>query len=133
MKVKAVTQEIDDIFFEENLIGFAFSSVYENIQIDKEYVVQAVVFWKSIPFYYIYEYDEDSYPKPVCYKYFAVIDDSLPQCWKLIVDRNLIGGFQSFLIFKEWAENIELYERLVDGDEQALEIFTKYRNLLRMS
>ncbi len=130
MKVKAVTQKIDDEFFKENLLDLAFSNNYENIQIDEFYVVQALVFWKNIPFYYIYEYDDDDYPKPICYKYFEVVDDRLSKYWKVVVDKKLTGGFQSFLVFKEWAENLDIYERLVDGDEHALEIFKKYRNLL---
>ncbi|CAN7451061.1 hypothetical protein [Acidovorax sp. LjRoot117] len=130
MKVKVISQEVDHKFFSENLVELAFSNLYENIEIGKYYVVQAIVFWKNIPFYYIYEYDDDFYPKPICYKYFEVVDESFPRCWRLVVDEGSGGHCQSFLVFGEWADSLDMYERLIDGDEQALKIFKKYKNLL---
>ena len=104
---------------------------YENFEIGDEYVVFGIVFWSGIPFYYIYEDDCADYPIPLCFDFFDVIDPTPSSYWRISVDAAAVSGVQTALVFEEWANCKDLYELLLDGNINAIEIFNKYRKKIQ--
>lgn len=131
MKIKVHKNTLADNVFEK-LKSQGFSSrENENLVLGKEYLVHGIVFWDSIPFYYIYENEKDDYPVPYCFDFFEVVDPTPSKYWELSVDISHTGNVQSFLVFKEWADDVSLYERLLEDDISATKIFSRYRALLQ--
>jgi hypothetical protein len=104
-----------------------------SLTIGKEYIVYAVTAVKEAFWYYVL--DERGLPYPVWYPspLFEVSDGSVPSHW--IVNyfsdpnsRDRIGT--SILSFKDWAIDSSFYERLIDGEAEAVTSFKNERDFL---
>lgn len=100
------------------------------IDIGKEYVVYGVVFWDNSPWFYICEDEEDTYPTPFPAEFFDIKNNRFPADWQLSF-RCTDGIPESELVFSEWASDPMFYEKLVDGCEKELVVFSKYKKLLK--
>jgi hypothetical protein len=96
----------------------------------KEYTVYGVVFWDNAPLVYIFLDEGDDYPKPVAMDFFELSDGGLSKCWMLSYSPQGTKESSSSLVFKEWAEDPVFYERLVEGDKAAVDVFNKYRSFM---
>lgn len=101
-----------------------------DLEIGREYIVYGVVFWDNSPWYYLCSEDDDEYPKPFASEFFDVSDDCLSVYWRLSSFEHGNGDVLSSLVFDEWARDPSFYERLVDSDQSASELFIKYRKLM---
>lgn len=101
-----------------------------NIEKNKEYFVYGIIFRDNAPWYYLCLDMDDEYPTPYPSDLFSVTDGRLSPCWRLSVIIHSDGSVMSSIIFKEWSKDSSFYERLVDGDPKAIEIFEKYRELI---
>ncbi|WP_158116480.1 hypothetical protein [Vibrio cincinnatiensis] len=101
-----------------------------DLELGREYTVYGVVFWDSSPWYYICSEDYDEYPKPFAAEFFNVSDDRLSSHWKLSAVDQGGGEVLSSLVFDEWAKDFSFYERLIEDDPEAVELFGKYRQLM---
>lgn len=101
-----------------------------DLEIDREYRVYGVVFWDNSPWYYVCSEEYDEYPKPFAAEFFNISDDRLSSHWKLSAMDQGQGDIVSSLVFDEWAKDPSFYERLVEDDPEALELFGKYRQLM---
>ena len=97
------------------------------LEVGREYPVYGVVFWDNSPWYYLCSEDYDKYPKPFAAEFFNVLDDKLSSFWKLSAMDQGKGEILSSLVFDEWAKDSTFYERLVEGDPEAVDLFAKYR------
>lgn len=102
----------------------------QNIEIGRKYIVQGLAFWEGKVFYYIYENKDSLYPVPVYSEFFRLIDGSISKYWKATFDESSLNGSNFYLLFREWSENLGIYEDLINGNFFAMEIFSKYRGLL---
>lgn len=101
-----------------------------NLDIEKEYTVYGIIFRDNSPWFYICRPEIYEYPVPSAAEFFDVIDDRLSSHWKLSsVD---VGGKEMYsaLVFDEWARDRSYYERLLDGEPQAVALFAKYRKIM---
>lgn len=97
------------------------------LELGKVYVVYGIVFWDNSPWYYVCLEDCDEYPTPFAAEFFSVLDRRLSSHWRLAVEELSEGEVYSALVFDEWAEDRSYYEKLVDGNSEAEELFACYR------
>jgi hypothetical protein len=100
------------------------------IRLGREYGVFAITAVKDIFWYYIL--DEHDLPYPVWYPspLFEVVDGSIPAHWVVSYmphrsSDDRVGT--SLISFAEWATDPAFYERLVDGQADAVAIFQRER------
>jgi len=97
------------------------------VTIDREYVVFAVTMFRGTAWYYVLDDDRRRWPiwKPA--SLFEVIDGSLPDSWIFGYFRFTHDDQYPILSFPEWAGDHSFYERLVDDEREAAEIFVRRR------
>ena len=98
-----------------------------NIETGKEYIVHGIFFRENTPWYYIYECESEDYPVVAFYEFFEVIDERFSQFWQL--SHYISAGNKNCceIGFNEWAKDRSLYEKLLDEDPEAINLFEKYR------
>jgi len=96
------------------------------LEIGQIYFVYGIIFWDNTPWFYICENEDDEYPKPVAADFFDIIDQRMPTEWQLAY-RCIGVSPRTEIVFSEWAKDPMFYERLVDGVEEQLKIFQKYK------
>lgn len=101
-----------------------------DLDIGRAYNVYGVVFWDNCPWFYICPDNSDEYPKPFAADFFDTVDSRLPQNWMLCSFSNGQSEATTLLTFEEWAKDLSFYERLIDGEPEAIDIFTRYRTIL---
>ena len=100
------------------------------LAIGKEYTVYGILFRDNSPWYYLCEENHDSYPIPFAAEFFDVVDHKHSRYWYQLVAKKWKDQTLKELVFKEWVSDKSYYERLVDGDAKAVELFKKYRVLM---
>lgn len=101
-----------------------------DLDLGREYIVYGVIFRNNCPWYYLCGADDDEYPKPYSSQLFEIIDDRLSSHWKLssyFLGENKVT---TSLAFADWARDLSFYERLVDGESEAVQIFAQYRKMI---
>ena len=101
-----------------------------DLDVGREYNVYGVIFRDNYPWFYLCTEDYDEYPKPFAAEFFDVVDDKLSPHWKLSSFSKNKNKASTSLVFDEWAKDDSFYENLVDGDPEAVDIFSKYRNII---
>jgi hypothetical protein len=103
------------------------------ITVGKEYVVYAITVVKDAFWYYLL--DEHDLPYPVWYPspLFKVSDGTIPTHWTATyvsdpTSHDRVGT--SLITFKDWANDPYFYEKLVDGESDAVAAFRNERNIL---
>ena len=134
MKVACKSNNLHDILdphTSTRLNRYIFKSDGEiDLDIGREYIVYGIEFWDNCPWFYLCSDEEDEYPKPYAAEFFEVIDEHFSKYWRL---RSIPSGERensTALVFDEWAKDPGFYERLIDGDEQAIVTFEKYKTLM---
>jgi hypothetical protein len=94
-----------------------------------EYCVYGIIFRDNSPWYYLCLDEDDESPSPFPADLFKVTDDSLSSYWRLS-SQSFTDGVISSMVFDEWANDSSFYERLIDGDPLAIELFKKYQDLM---
>lgn len=100
-----------------------------NLEKNREYCIYGIVFRDDSPWYYLC-LDDDISPSPYPAELFDVSDERLSLYWKLSTVDQGEGETLSSLVFDEWAKDPSFYERLIDDDPEAVELFEKYRQLM---
>ncbi len=101
-----------------------------DIRIGEKYVVYGLLFWNNCPWFYLCSENYDEYPKPYPSEFFDIIDDRISLYWKLSFYSQSNHEAKTSLVFEEWAKDPNYYERLIDGDINAVELFAKYRQII---
>ncbi|WP_139044342.1 hypothetical protein [Marinobacterium stanieri] len=94
-----------------------------NLEIGKEYCVYGVAFRDNSPWYYLCLDEDDESPTAYPAELFNIKKSNLSSCWILSLE-------SSSILFEEWANDSFFYERLVEGDPEALGIFKSYKIIM---
>lgn len=94
-----------------------------------EYCVYGIVFRDNAPWYYLCLDEDDECPSPYPAELFKVTDGRLSSYWRLSTEV-ITDGVITSLVFDEWASDYSFYERLIDDDASALEVFKNYQCLM---
>ena len=88
-----------------------------------------MLFRDNSPWYYLCLDDDDETPSPYPAELFDVADDRPSSYWRLSTV-TYPDGVMSSMVFEEWVKDPSFYERLVEDDPSAIEVFQRYRNLM---
>lgn len=101
-----------------------------NLTLGKDYIVYTVVFLSGNRLlYYLCDDAYTYYPKNYAAPLFRVIDNSVSRYWRLETyeDRKLT---LAILGFDKWVSERYFYDRLTDGEEPEVSIFSDMKNLI---
>ncbi len=106
-----------------------------SLQIGRTYVVYAAATWGECICYAVCDENYPVFQFPVFYPavQFAVVDTKIPSCWSFCY---LASGEdddwrEEFVAaFPEWAEDRAYYERLVEGEGDALATFRARKRMI---
>lgn len=128
MKVKCVFnkwKELPEVYRKANNLykeDIEFSLIK-----DKEYIVYGIINYSGGLAYLICDEDYMYYPMGNPAPLFDIIDNRLSLYWIFHYDReNNVFEF----VFKEWVEDPYYYEKLIDGDAEAVSIFQRYKEAM---
>ena len=99
-----------------------------NLEKNKEYCVFGIEFRDNSPWFLICLDEEDECPTAYPSELFELTDESLSSYWRITTNTLNDGSVETSFVFEEWANDPIFYERLVECDPSAIEIFNKYRN-----
>lgn len=94
----------------------------------REFTVYGIEFRNNVPFYFVCEEVDDSYPVPLFYGCFDVIDDRFSSTWKIVNDRG--DGDESNILMilpRVWADSPMFYEELLEENEKEMGLFRELR------
>jgi hypothetical protein len=133
MKVRCIRNGIRDIA-DQVLMSRLKKSINRDdedpdLTIGQEYFVQAVAQWMDGGIrVYLDSVVNSGFPRPYPVEFFEIVDPGVPLGW-CVGFRSVPQGMSIQCIsFREWALDENFYERLVDGDDQAEEIYLIARN-----
>lgn len=76
---------------------------------------------------YLHTMPEHHFPTPYPAELFDFVESVLPAGWALTLGRNSGGMALKRVSFAEWAHDDQFYERLVDGETNAVAIYLQRR------
>lgn len=97
------------------------------ITIGRSYEVFAMTVLLGIAWYYVLDEHGHDWPTWTPAPLFDVVDGTLPRSWRVGYFRFEGEDQYPILSFPEWATDHRFYERLVDGDADAVRIFNERR------
>lgn len=133
MIVKCLIDRITKEKMDPRFYEWAKTEEQLEITVDKLYVVLAIAKYNDHYFYYLIGDERYDYPLAFPVELFEVSDNRISKFWDCSFSR--FNSFDQFKIkndeivsFKNWSLQGGLfYERVLEDDKQALEIFFNYR------
>ena len=101
-----------------------------DLEVGKEYTVYGIVFWDNSPWYYVCSENYDEYPTPFAAEFFSVKDKRLSSTWRLSHMDPGVDEILSSLVIEQWAKDPSFYERLLEGDSEAICQFAASREFM---
>jgi len=93
----------------------------------RTYCIYAITVHLGMVWYYILDDVGDPWPTWMPAPLFDVEDGSLPATWRVGYFRFSRENQYPILSFPEWAADHHFYERLVDGEAEAVRVFVSRR------
>jgi hypothetical protein len=111
--------------------GISSDTVFP-VTVGKEYVVYGWTVWRGYPWYYLADDNHSYYPVWHPAALFEVVDGRLSRYWVYGYHRAVSSYDRDapVVAFREWAEDPVFYDRLTDGDAQAVATFRRYQALM---
>ncbi len=138
MKVKCIINKLSRIkslkikeWLKPDYINLDDDEIIGGLEIGKVYTVYGITFWDNTPFFYICDGEYDDYPTPEYSGLFEIVDERLSKYFLLSSVLLEDNQANTSLVFNEWAKNQYFYEKLLDGEENEVAIFEKYKKLLK--
>jgi len=94
----------------------------------KVYFVDCITMWRDNVWYYIIDDNELYYPTWYPAELFEIIDFTMPFFWIFGLETAYKDRIYPIISFPEWANDLNFYEKLIGGDEEAIRIFNRYKN-----
>lgn len=132
MKIKAIGRrgaDLDPKMFSPQL-GYSISTEF-GLTVGATYIVLAIEPFQDWFFYYIIGDDVDQFPIWFPSQLFEVVDGRLSKYWQcghFPGDKYGPGG--PIISWNDWISDKLFYDRLVNGDEGAVDSFERMRRLI---
>jgi hypothetical protein len=91
------------------------------------YLVFGVTMLLGIAWYYVLDDDGHDWPTWVPAPLFDIVDGTIPASWIVGYFRFSRDEQYPLISFPEWATDHSFYERLVEGDSEAIRVFATRR------
>jgi hypothetical protein len=132
MKVECVSRSADALPAE--MIrpdwGLAADSQFPLV-VGKQYVVYGITLALGHLWYYLCDEGYTYYPVWKPSPLFRVVDPRLPRCWQIGFHSPPRGRKAILIIaFQAWVDDPLFYDRLTDGEEEAVRVFSRYKRLM---
>lgn len=132
MRVKCLTNDI-------NLLNdpLVHSRLQKSIHIDGEltdlslggiYNVLAIEERDKGVWIFLHTVEESDYPYPYPIELFEVVDNYLNANWCIKFELLSNKSFVKIISFSEWANDSHFYEKLINGDTKAINIYSNHYN-----
>jgi hypothetical protein len=102
-----------------------------SLKVGKQYVVYGLTFNLGNVWYYICDEDYTYYPIWNPSPLFRIVDGRVSSFWRLGLYS--VGSSRlamAIMSFEEWVNDPLFYDKLTDGDEIAVAVFRRYKQLL---
>jgi hypothetical protein len=99
------------------------------LRIGHLYPVYGVAFRDGVPWFLVCEEEDDSYPIPECSCFFDLVDARVDKNWVLSMQMTNVGSLS--LLPKQWADDPSFLEKMVQGDSQAISVFSELKTNVR--
>ena len=128
MRVKCVKNrlaEIVELEVRERLRhSIHLDGTIDGLVIGREYPVQAVELWEDGGlWFYLHTVAVSDYPYPYPAEMFEIPDNKIPSEWSICFQAQRGSIVWKRIAFSAWANNEHFYERLVDGDAEAVSAY----------
>lgn len=97
------------------------------VTIGRSYSVFAMTVFLGVAWYYVLDDDGHDWPTWIPASLFDLVDGTLPGSWLVGYFRFGVENQYPILSFPEWAHDHGFYERLVDGEPEAVRVFKERR------
>jgi hypothetical protein len=97
------------------------------VTVGRSYEVFAMTNVVGIAWFYVMDDHGEPWPTWMPSPLFEVVDGRLPSSWQVGYFRFSRDDQYPILSFPEWARDHSFYERLVDGEEEAVRVFDSRR------
>ena len=135
MKVRCIAnnlKSLDNIDVQERLSSsIKLDGAIEDIRIEDLYSVYAVFYRKDGGIWiYLNTVPESDYPYPYPIEMFEIVDGSIPSGWAVGFGNDLSGTNFKCISFSEWVNDLRFYEKLIEGDKNAVDLYEFWKGLL---
>jgi len=128
MKIKCITNLAKNIP-PEVLANYASSNSSIPLIVDKQYVVYALSEYYQNTWYCICDETYTYHPMWIPQQFFQVVDNRISRYWVFSFKEDLDKN-RFFFGFSEWANQLNFYDNLTDGEQQEVQIFKSYKELM---
>lgn len=128
MIVKCISNRGEDLPAEclDSNSGFSKTTTF-NLEIGKHYLVYGVTLFLGYIWYFLEDEAFSYYPIWNPSPLFEIVDGRLSRYWICSFKNTNNGNFRTIFAFKEWANSPTFYEKLVDGEKEAVHRFAFYK------
>ncbi len=95
------------------------------LTLGREYVVCAIAFNRDDIHYFVVNDDALPWPMPYCASAFEIVDARISEHWSFAFTP-MNPDFQSILSFQDWVQDAHFYDRLLDGETDAVRSFNRF-------
>ena len=127
MKIRCITNLAGDIPAQTIVHYTSLDSV--QLVVDKEYIVYALSEYYQSIWYCICDEAYTYHPMWMPKEFFELIDDRISRYWVFSFKKDLDKD-RFFLGFSQWANQLDFYDNLTDGEEKEVGIFQAYKKLM---
>ena len=99
-----------------------------DLVIDREYKVQALEQRDGGLWVFVHSVPSSEFPYPYPSEFFEIIIGMIPNGWMVQFGNDNGGTFLKRLSFPEWATDDTFYEKLVDDDVRAVDVYKREAN-----
>lgn len=115
-----VIEEIADVELREHILEHVHLAEVD-LRVGHCYPVLGVLFRDGVPWFLVCEDPKDDFPKTHCSALFDIEEGCVPEGWQLSLGSSNVGN--NAILPAEWAEDGQFFEKLVDGDAEAVRVF----------
>ena len=102
-------------------------SLREYIEVGEIYEVQAIEYMRDGVWLYLHTDPESVYPVAQPAELFSIADPTIPESWQLSWSADEGDVKLKRLSFREWVEDDYFYQDLVNGGQEAVEVYERNR------
>jgi len=128
MKIKCITNLAKNIP-PEILTNYTSPTSSIPLILDKQYIVYALSEYYQNTWYCICDESYTYHPMWIPQQFFQLVDNRISRYWVFSFKEDLDKN-RFFFGFPEWAIQLDFYDNLTDGEQQEVQIFKSYKELM---